>query len=561
MKNNNTILLAKMGILYICSMIGLSIVDAASTPSLGAASTYSILGGTYSNTSAAAIITGDIGFTTPPAIIPLGIHVNYGAGAPTSTARIDAATALSPGLSAQWCTFNFPSGAVNLSIDGPNGATGVYPPWVYCNVGAMTVGVWGITLNGAGTYIFRTIGALTTTDNSQITLIGASACDVFWTPTAATTLGATTTFVGTIIDNANAITVGANTIWTWRALSLGAGTITTGDTVTITAPICAPIPATLHIIKQVSGGVAIPSLFDLHVKLSGVDILGSPATGTGTPGRPYSVSAGTYVISEAVNTSYIPSFSGDCDVNGNVTLLPGNDKTCIVTNTYIPPISIIGPGGGAGGPDRGSGAIITIDICPSGDFSGNFHDEICGSAPSVAGTGSASTAPVINITKRPSQTVPFPFGWGDVTYTYSVRNPGIIAMHDITVTDDKCAPVTLRIGDINHNNLLDVTERWIYRCRSNIQFSTTNIAKAEGQANGFTVTDSASATVLVSPPPSIDNIPITRVSPHFPNTGIMPKDENISWNIILFASILVLVSISYITIRKNTQYIQESNQD
>ncbi len=100
-----------------------------------------------------------------------------------------------------------------------------------------------LTLTGSGTYIFRPLGALTTTAGAVITLNGASACDVFWTPTQATTLAANTIFIGTVIDDAG-IPVGANANWTGRALAFG-GTVTT-DTHTLTVPSCVtpPPPAT-----------------------------------------------------------------------------------------------------------------------------------------------------------------------------------------------------------------------------------------------------------------------------------------------------------------------------
>ncbi|MFH0928105.1 MAG: hypothetical protein V1821_01385 [bacterium] len=57
-------------------------VFAASTPSFGLAGTYGILSNTYTNTVAGTTVNGDVGFTTGPAVAPLGVHVNYGSGAP-----------------------------------------------------------------------------------------------------------------------------------------------------------------------------------------------------------------------------------------------------------------------------------------------------------------------------------------------------------------------------------------------------------------------------------------------------------------------------------------------
>lgn len=69
----------------------------------------------------------------------------------------------------------------------------------------------------------------------------------------------------------------------------------------ISPPPYVPKTATLHIMKLVingSGATAIPSDFTLHVKKSSVDVVGSPAPGASSPGTMYSLSSGTYNISE-----------------------------------------------------------------------------------------------------------------------------------------------------------------------------------------------------------------------------------------------------------------------
>src|SRR3989344_8268032 len=84
-------------VLTVAIMLGLSgpiPTSAATTPSLGAAVTYGILASTYTNTVAGTTINGDIGFTTGPAVVPTGVHINYGSGAPYSTAGIDQDSAL-----------------------------------------------------------------------------------------------------------------------------------------------------------------------------------------------------------------------------------------------------------------------------------------------------------------------------------------------------------------------------------------------------------------------------------------------------------------------------------
>ena len=215
-----------------------------------------------------------------------------------------------------------------------------------------------LILNGGGTFIFRTSGALTSAAGAIVTLSGGtSACDVFWTPTGATTLAANTTFIGNVIDDAG-ITVGAHTTRLGLALSF-AETIST-DTTTVTVPLCTAPNTTLHVIKQVmnnSVGNAVASSFRLHVKFSGnggSDVLGSPASGTISPGTPYSLNAGTYLISEDPNSLYTQSFTGDCSSTGSITLASGDNKVCTMINTDIPVVVVVLPGiinfaGGGGG--------------------------------------------------------------------------------------------------------------------------------------------------------------------------------------------------------------------
>lgn len=210
---------------------------AATTPPLGNAASYGVLSSTYVNGSGATI-NGDVGFTVAPTTVPLGTHTNYGSNPPYSTAGQDQDTALTNLNSQSPCTTNW-GGAVDLATDVTHGPVGVYGPGIYCSAGAMTAS-GPITLSGSGTYIFRAVGGLNTTAATLMTLAnGASACDIFWTPTGATTLGASSTFYGTVIEDLADITIGANTVWTGRALAFD-NAVTTGADSTITVPNCAP---------------------------------------------------------------------------------------------------------------------------------------------------------------------------------------------------------------------------------------------------------------------------------------------------------------------------------
>jgi hypothetical protein len=233
MKINN---LKKVSVLVLLSIFILgssSQALAAVTPSLGAADTFALLSSTFTRNIGTTILKGDLGYTT---LSGGGTHTVSGsthvADVTYSTAGADQGIALAS-LNGQACTYTFPSGAIDLATDTTHGPIGVYTPGVYCSAStsAASIGTAGITLDGAGTYIFRINGALTTVNNSNIRVInGASSCDVFWTPSEATTLGANTTFIGTVID-ASGITTGHNTAWNGRALAFG-GTVTL-DTISI----------------------------------------------------------------------------------------------------------------------------------------------------------------------------------------------------------------------------------------------------------------------------------------------------------------------------------------
>lgn len=218
-----------IGVIWLLAFFATKIF-AATTPTLTTSSTYGILSSTYTDTSAATVVSGDVGFTTPPATAIGGVHTNYGSAAPYSSAGTDQGAVLTL-LNAQTCDFTF-GAAQDLSLLVQPLTAGVY-----CVTGAMSIGTGGITLL-SGTYIFRSTGALNTVANSKVT--GGNSCDVFWTPVA-TTLGENSLFVGTDIDPSG-ITVGSTVSWEGRALAFG-GTVTT-DTDTIVVPDCSVTPPT-----------------------------------------------------------------------------------------------------------------------------------------------------------------------------------------------------------------------------------------------------------------------------------------------------------------------------
>lgn len=223
---------------------------AQTAPPLGSTSTYGIVASTYTNTAGGTTINGDVCYTTGPAVLPT---IN-GTNSCVAALGGDQGTALAS-LDSQLSTCLTLGAAVDLSLItvGAN-PPGTFPPGCYSSTGAMNIGTT-IRLNGSGVYIFRpgagvSAAALNSAANSSVLLQnGAEACNVFWAPVSATTLGANSTFIGTVIDAAG-ITVGDTVTWTGRALAFGGTVSTAGDTISVPAP-CASVPP---------GPVPVPTL-------------------------------------------------------------------------------------------------------------------------------------------------------------------------------------------------------------------------------------------------------------------------------------------------------------
>lgn len=597
-KQPATRLLVVFFMLFVLGLIGPISALAATSPSLEKASTYGVLSSTYTDTSAATTINGDVGFTTPPATAPAGVHTNYGSGAPYSTAGTDQAAALAA-LASQACTFTFASGAINLATDTTHGTIGVYTPGVYCSDGAMDV-AGPITLSGSGTYIFRAVGALTSTVGATITYTGVSACDVFWTPTAATTLAANTTFVGTIIDDAG-ITIGANSTLVGKALAFG-GTVTT-DTDTITVPTCAVTPAssssvaTITVVKNIindNGGTKKITDFPLFVNTTPV-VSGYTVV---FPNNTF------YAITETKNPNYTQSFSGDCNAKGEITsLIPGSTNYCIVTNNdigtpiVVPPVPPIidvvktpSPLALPAGPGlvnytytlTNIGTVPVTDITMVGDTcspitltTGDTNADgkldlketwkyncattltethtntvvATGWANGISATDIASAhvvvgepivPPLIHVTKVPNP-LALKAGGGNVTYTEKITNPGTVALSNVRLVDDKCSPLKFISGDTNNDSKLDSNETWTYTCTTKLTRTTTNTAIARGEANGLETRDFAIATVVVA-----EAVPI------LPYSGMESGINNTPRNIAIALGIFTISVLAYIARRKQT---------
>lgn len=153
--------------------------------------------------------------------------------------------------------------------------------------------------------------------------------------------------------------------------------------------------------------------------------------------------------------------------------------------------------------------------------------------------GVSVVPPLIHVTKVPSPLL-FSVGGGIVTYTNKVTNPGIVALSNVRLTDDKCGPIKYISGDMNGDSKLDITETWVYTCSANLTKTTVNTVTASGDANGLTARDFAIVTVVVSAVPKL------------PNTAVSSGGDNVPWNVIVPAGIFAILTLFYFARKKQT---------
>jgi len=222
---------------------------AATAPALLTNSTYGVVSSTWNDNTSA--ITG-AGCTTNDSSTAATVTVVVAAPNPLvpcpAQNGLDQGTALAT-LNGQACT-SLGAGAVALDTINLGSGAGVFTPGCYSSGGAMSIDAT-VNLNGAGVYVFRSGGTLTSSNNTNVTVTGgACEADVFWAPGASTTLGANTTFKGSILDGVgNAITAGTTTSISGRLLSYGG--VVTLDTDTVAVPTCTTVyPASIPTLSE-----------------------------------------------------------------------------------------------------------------------------------------------------------------------------------------------------------------------------------------------------------------------------------------------------------------------
>ena len=225
MKNINKILTLSLLMAYLGFGIG-GQAFAATSPTLGAVGSYSVLANTTVTNTGSTTMPGDLGISTggqptgfPPGTVgPPGTIRNAADSLLAQTADTAAFGALD-----QSCTTTY---AGTQDLVGLNLVPGVYCAGAFSLSGTLT-------LSGSGVWIFKSAATLITSGTANV--VGGSSCDVWWRVVSSATLGTNTSLVGNILASTS-ISLQTGASLNGRALAqTGAVTL---DSNTITGSSC-----------------------------------------------------------------------------------------------------------------------------------------------------------------------------------------------------------------------------------------------------------------------------------------------------------------------------------
>ncbi len=390
------------------------------------------------------------------------------------------------------------------------------------NIGAGTVGTmtlapgvytWGsnvtitndITLSGAANdvWVFQISGTLNLASGKSILLSGgAQAKNIFWQVAGATTLITGSHMEGIILDQTN-IAIQAGASLNGRALAQTAVTLI-GSTLGISAS--AATSPVAHRARITVPAVPIIGLLKVPTPLS-------------LPNGPGKVTY-KYTVWDVAKVQRLTDITVVDDKCSPVVLTSGDtnrDSFLDLNETWVYLCT-----------SNITGTTTNTAVATAHSTEGYYSTAIATAIATVV-VGAPIPAPIINIVKVPSQLTPLAYGGGDITYTYTVTNPGVVPMSSVVVSDNKCPSIYFISGDTNNNNLLDVFETWVYNCKTRVQVSTSGVANATGNANGFKAVAYSFVNVLVD-------------VPALPNTGVGIDGVTLSWFTILLIVVIAFLS-------------------
>ena len=163
----------------------------ATEPTLGAAASYSVLGGETVTNNGNTTMPGDLGVSPGSAItgFPPGIVGPSGVkhAADANSAAAQAASTAAFNFLDQGCVTTYP-GTKDLVGES-------LVPGVYCADAFTLSGT--LTLSGSGVWIFKSAATLITSGSANV--VGGDPCNVWWREVSSATLGTNTSLLGNIL--------------------------------------------------------------------------------------------------------------------------------------------------------------------------------------------------------------------------------------------------------------------------------------------------------------------------------------------------------------------------
>ena len=250
-----TFLAAGSALILVAALLVSAITASAATAvGLGTAARFAVLAGAGITNTGPSVINGDIGSfpTTSISGFPPGIVIGTirAGDAVTQGAKNDLTTA-----------YNVAAGQLPVITVATELGGSTLTPGVYVSSSG-TFGITGtLTLDGQGdpnaVFIFKTATTLITAAGSRVLLInGTQSCNVFWQVGSSATLGAGTSFLGTILALTSISLVTGATI-DGRALAQN-GAVTL-DTNVITVPMCVVVATPTPVVATPTPVVATPT--------------------------------------------------------------------------------------------------------------------------------------------------------------------------------------------------------------------------------------------------------------------------------------------------------------
>ena len=506
---------------------------ALTTVDLGSAASFSVLAGAAATVPGSGL-AGEVGSATAittNALTWFGSIVHTVNDAATVTALHDATTA--------YAALRALPATGTLSSDDLAGQ--VIVPGVYHRVAAYAM-TTPVTFDAKGDpnafFIMQNDAALNTTAGTTMNLInGAQANHIFWVTVGAATLGASSTFSGTMISGA-AITVGATSTVCGRALSVIAAVTLDADTFCVLPPV-----------KTVQAAVVVTSVSGTY---------GSPMPLTSSGG------SGTGTVTYAV----VDGSASDCAVGGvspNFTLISASAGTCLVTATkagdvnYLAKSSVVTTVTLTAAVAAEPTSAPTISGTPKGGTVGspyNFAFVGTGSpAPTFATTGTLPSGLTLSSAGVLSGT---PLTAGTFTFLVTATNgvqPNANALASVTIdavaslapSGAAATPVA-----VTPSRALDtrLTKLPLSGSTTNLKIAGLYGVPADAQAVFLNVTavdstDAGYVTVWAAgtPQPGTSNLNVERSKQIIPNMVVTPLGANGDVNIFVQSSTQLVVDV------------------